>query len=256
MADAPTVLGVSLKLYLSVAETAAWARSVAEIARTRPAVTEGRVRLFALPSLPAFPAARDALAGSPVAVGAQDLHGDDRGACTGGVSGADLHEVGCRLVEVGHAERRRVFGEDDGVARRKLAAALRNDLVPVLCVGEPDEVAPDEAARACVSRLDALLDCARPPTPGRELILAYEPEWAIGRADPAPPAHIATVVTALRRRLEQVPWIDSSPVIYGGSAQPGSLTALGGAVDGLFLGRFAHDPDALARMIDEADGIR
>src|SRR5665213_1368128 len=77
-----------------------------------------------------------------VAVGAQDLFWEDRGPYTGAVSGADLRQIGCSYVEVGHVERRRVFGEDRKVARRKLTAALRNGLTPIICVGEDQQAPP------------------------------------------------------------------------------------------------------------------
>lgn len=244
-------LGVSTKLYLSIEDTQAWARVVATIARSHPAVRDGIVRLFVLPSLPAVAAVRKALAGTPVLVGAQDLSVFDRGAYTGEVSGEDLAALGCALVEVGHAERRRLFGEDDGVVARKVAAAVRNRLIPVLCVGETARGTAEEAISQSIAQLEASLaevDEANPT----ELIVAYEPVWAIGQAEPAEPEHIRVVAAALRTRVDADPRITRGSIIYGGSAQRGVLTDLGRAVDGLFLGRHAHDPAELGRIIDEA----
>lgn len=248
LARRPVLLGVSLKLYLDVAATAAWAEGVADVARRHPSILDGTVELFVLPSLPALPAVQAAIAGTAVTVGAQDLHWQDRGAFTGAVSGADLAATGCELVEIGHAERRRIFGEDDDVVRRKVAAAVRNGLIPVLCVGERDQVDPSTAAAQCVAHLDAVLSGV--DVTG-ELIVAYEPEWAIGAASPATPEHVRAVVAALRAHLAER-GAARARVIYGGSAQPGTLTALAGAVDGLFLGRFAHDTAALESIVDEA----
>ena len=203
--------------------------------------------LQVLPALEAF-------AGTPVLVGAQDLAAADSGAYTGEVSGAELAEVGVRFVEVGHAERRRLFGETEAVVAAKTAAALRNGLTPVLCLGEPEPVEATDAAAEVVRQLHAALADA-PPGP---LIVAYEPIGAIGAPEPAPAAHIATVARRLRTELDALEPLDAldaragSSVIYGGSAGPGLLAALDGAVDGLFLGRFAHDPDALASVLDEA----
>jgi triosephosphate isomerase len=255
VSPAPTTLGVSLKLYFDIAATAEWAQAVAKIANEHPGVQAGRVRIFVLPSLPAVPLAQQALGGSGVQVGAQDLHWEDRGAFTGAVSGADLYEVGCRLVEVGHAERRQLFGEDEATVRAKLAAAVRNRLVPVLCIGEPEHVSPRVAAEVCVNQLDSALAGIAGHPPGTELIVAYEPVWAIGRSEPAAPDHVRYVAAALRSYLGEQTWLASSAVIYGGSAQRGSLTVLGPSVDGLFLGRFAHDPAELAAIIDEASNL-
>lgn len=241
-------LGASLKLYLDVDESAAWAAAVAEQARQHPAVVSGEVRLFVMPSLPALDRVVAAIGDAPVAVGAQDLFWEDRGAYTGGVSGADLARVGCTHAEVGHAERRHVFGEDAMTTRRKFSAAVRNGLKPVLCVGEEEQQDVDAAASVCIAQFEsAAADVADLP----ELILAYEPEWAIGKSEPASVDHVIAVTERLRTHLNGR-GLESSAVIYGGSAKPGLLSALGNAVDGLFLGRFVHDPDAFASIIDEA----
>jgi triosephosphate isomerase len=88
--------------------------------------------LIVLPSFPSLPEVLSIFAGTAVEVGAQDLFWEDRGPYTGAVSGADLRQIGCSYVEVGHVERRRVFGEDNKVASRKLTAALRNGLTPII----------------------------------------------------------------------------------------------------------------------------
>lgn len=245
-------LGVSLKLYLDVAATTLWAQALADIAQRHSGVLEGSIRLFVLPSLPAFPAVQRALAGVPIAVGAQDLHWEDRGAFTGGVSGSDLREIGCELVEIGHAERLSVWGEGREIARAKLQAALRNGLTPLLCVGEASDGTPEAAAADCIAQLDDLLDGSQAPN---QIMIAYEPVWAIGAAQTACAEHILGVATRLRAHLDRV--LDSASVtlIYGGSAQPGTMSAIGQAVDGLFLGRFAHDPSALEQIVLEAEAL-
>jgi triosephosphate isomerase len=105
-----------------------------------PVLADGTTGLAVLPSFPALTEALRIFGGTSVHVGAQDLFWDDRGPFTGEVGGAELREIGCRFVEVGHAERRHIMGETDSVVARKVAAALRNDLVPILCVGEPSPV--------------------------------------------------------------------------------------------------------------------
>ncbi len=248
----PVILGASFKLYLDIDESVAWATAVAEQARQHAAVLSGQVRLFVLPSLPALDRVVEAIGNAPVAVGAQDLFCEDRGAYTGGVSGADLTRLGCTHVEVGHVERRRFFGEDELTIRRKFTAAVRNGLTPVLCVGEAEEQDADAAASVCIAQFDSASTDVPDVPP---LILAYEPEWAIGRSEPASVDHVVAVTERLRAHLDGRGLQDSS-VIYGGSAKPGLLRALGNAVDGLFLGRFVHDPAAFASIIDEASSIR
>lgn len=251
----PTVLGVSLKLYLSPERSVDWAIRVAELARGHRAIEDGAVVLFVLPSLPALDGVRRAIEGSGVRLGAQDLFWAERGAYTGAVSGLDLRVAGCDYVEVGHAERRRWFGEDDEVIGRKLAAAFRTGLVPVLCIGEATHGSPADAVRECVDRLDAILDSAGGQVDG-DLVIAYEPEWAIGSDRAADPEHVNEVCAGLRARLATGERRGITTIIYGGSAAPGLLPRLGPEVDGLFLGRFAHDPAALAQILDETAALR
>lgn len=226
------VIGVSLKAYFSLARARTWLLEAAE-------VVPGGVEFFVAPSYLAIP---DALAAFPEGTGAQDVSADEPGAFTGEVSAAELAEAGVRYAEVGHAERRRLYGETDEQIARKTAAALRHGLVPVLCVGEPDRGA--DAADVAVAQLRSALDGA----PAGRVIVAYEPVWAISAPEPAPDEHIRTVAAALRAALRQ----PDDALLYGGSAGPGMLTRLGDVVDGLFLGRRAHDVAALRDVLDEA----
>ena len=249
-------IAVSLKMYLDHAHTVSWSTAVAEWAPSHPAIVEGRVKLIVLPSFPSLPEVLSIFAGTAVEVGAQDLFWEDRGPYTGAVSGADLRQIGCSYVEVGHVERRRVFGEDNKVASRKLTAALRNGLTPIICVGEDQQAPPELAATECVARLEGMLQDLAPEGPASRLIFAYEPVWAIGMPEPAGIDHIVAVVAALRAWIRAQSRIGDFSVIYGGSAGGGLLPALMGATDGLFLGRFAHDPLALKAILDEVLQVR
>jgi triosephosphate isomerase len=245
---APVTVGVSLKMYFGHRQALDWCARVAELAHAHPAVASGAVELFVIPGYLAVPAAVEILAGSRVAVGAQDLATADAGAFTGEVSGVELAEIGVGVVEVGHAERRRLFGETDDIVAEKTAAALRNGIAPVLCIGENVRDEPADAASECLRQLRSALAGA----PDGRVIVAYEPVWAIGAAEPAPAAYIRAVCAILRASVSTLPGRDGSAVIYGGSAGPGLLTELGDDVDGVFLGRFAHDTAALGRVLDEA----
>jgi triosephosphate isomerase len=247
-----TTIGISLKMYMGYEQTVRWCRAIAEIAEKHPAVAGGLAHVFVLPSFPAITRCVDIFAGRSVEVGAQNLFWEDAGAFTGEVSGAMLAEMGCSYAEVGHAERRRIFAESDRVVASKTVAALRNKLTPVLCVGEPTRTATDQAAQSCLGEVAAAVDAAvaagLAPVP---LVVAYEPQWAIGAAEPAPVEHIQQVCRVLGDWLAGHPKATVSRVVYGGSAGPGLLTRLGDAVDGLFLGRRAHDPAAVATILDE-----
>jgi triosephosphate isomerase len=249
--SAPVTIGVSLKMYLGNREAVAWASDVAAIVGSHPAVTSGTVDFFAIPGYLALVPCLETFAGSRARVGAQDLSTEDRGPFTGEVSGAELAEVGVTIAEVGHAERRRLFGEDDAVVAGKTRAALRNGLTPVLCVGEQEHSSPTEAAASALAQVRAALAGA----PRGRVIVAYEPGWAIGADRAAEPGHVRVVTRALRAELRALEGRSGSVVIYGGSAGPGVLSGLWPDVDGLFLGRFAHDPTALHRVLDEAASL-
>jgi triosephosphate isomerase (TIM) len=247
-----TTIGISLKMYFGLAQTLEWCARTATLAA---ALAPSTHELFVLPSFPALPAVVNLFDGSEVAVGAQDLAADDSGAQTGEVGGAMLAEIGCRYVEVGHAERRRLFGETEDVVAAKTATALRHGLTPILCLGEATPQPPAEAAAECLRQLNSALSVARTTGLAGPLVVAYEPFWAIGATEPAPDPHITEVCMALRDVAATLQGHGGSRVIYGGSAGPGLLTGIGRSVDGLFLGRFAHDPAALAIVLDEAAAL-
>ncbi|MCJ1715144.1 triose-phosphate isomerase family protein [Curtobacterium sp. VKM Ac-2922] len=252
-----TTIGISLKTYFSHARTLAWAGAVADIARRHPAVLSGAATLFVAPTFPALVPVRDLLAGSGVQLAAQDLGWADDGPFTGEVSGAELHEIGVDLVEIGHAERRALFHETDAVVAAKVHAAFRNHLRPLVCVGETtrpsraDDAATDDAVSDVTAQLDRALSESDAAGVTGPLTVAYEPVWAIGAAEPAPDAHVVTVLDRLAAHLATRPELAGSTVLYGGSAGPGLLTRGHGRIGGLFLGRFAHDPAAVEQVLDE-----
>jgi triosephosphate isomerase len=241
-------------MYFSYAQTVAWCQRVSTMAQQLPALADGHVELTVFPSFVALSAAAGTFAGTPVSIGAQDIFWEDRGPFTGEVGGSELREVGCRFVEVGHAERRRYFGETNEIVARKLEAAARNDLTAVLCVGEDARGDPGAASVWCVSQLGALLDHGAPKE--KRVIIAYEPWWAIGAEGPASIEHIRVVCSAIRAWLDLSPHLRGCRVIYGGSARLGVLTELEDCLDGLFLGRFAHEPYNLGQIIRETTARR
>lgn len=242
----PTIIAISLKMYFGHARTRAYCRALAALAAEDAGVRGGATDLIVLPTFVSIPAALEEAAGTGVRVGAQDLAEHDVGAFTGEVSGAELAEMGCTHVEVGHAERRTLFGETDAVVATKTRAALRNGLTPILCVGEPERADPAAAAEVCLRQVVSALPDGGP----RSVIVAYEPHWAIGTDRAAPTDHVAEVCRRVRAGLVAHP--AGVSLIYGGSAGPGLLSELSGHVDGLFLGRFGHDPEAVAGMLAEA----
>ncbi len=245
------LIGTSLKLYFGRERTGSWSRDVIEACRTHPAVTRGTVEPFIVPSFLSIPEVVALAEGTPVLVGAQNAHWEE-GPYTGEVSAPQLRDFGVTLVEIGHAERRRLFGETDETAARKVRAVLAAGLVPLLCIGETERGSAAEAALVAIAQLAASLRSAREDGLNGRVVVAYEPVWAIGAAEPAPDAHIRAVCTALRIELDRSGFAADSAVIYGGSAGPGLLGRIAPAAQGLFLGRSAHDPRAMRRILDEA----
>jgi len=236
-------------MYFDHNETLQWCSRIAGLAMEHPAVVTGRATVVVLPTFPAIAMAVEVFAGTKVKVGAQNLFWEDQGAFTGEVSGTYLAHIGCRYVEIGHSERRRIFGEDAKVVSAKVAAALRNNLIPLVCIGESRRVSTDHAVADCIAQLEA--SWPQTPPDGGRLVVAYEPVWAIDVDRPAPIEHITSVCSALRSWLSNQEGRLETQVIYGGSATPGLLSQLGRSVDGLFLGRFAHDPESLRNVLDE-----
>lgn len=248
---AAITVGVSLKAYFGRQQARDWFDEVAFRVGTHPAVRSGAVEVFVAPTYLQIADAVAAFAPTRIRIGAQDVSTFAAGAFTGETSASELSASGVTLVEIGHAERRRLRGETDADVAAKAAAALAHGLTPLVCVGETDPQDPDAAASATLDQLRAdLAGAAAAP-----VLVAYEPVWAIGAPEPAPIDHIRVVTRALRAELEADPARRGSGVIYGGSAGPGLLTRLSLDVDGVFLGRFAHDPAAFTAVIDEAAAL-
>lgn len=246
------LVGVSTKMYFSAAQTRQYISDVLDQLSwtSHPHALLRDVDVFIIPDHLTLSSVLSQLRPLPqVMVGAQDAFWEDAGAYTGcSVSPAVLAELGARIVELGHAERRRICGETDADVARKAAAVARNGLVPLVCVGERANGIMSAAVGECAVQIAAVLEAVPDEA---EVILAYEPVWAIGAAEPAAPEHVVGVVGALRELPAVKGRKGVTRIIYGGSAGPGLFEKLKGAVDGLFLGRFAHDPVAFVETIKE-----
>ena len=179
--------------------------------------------------------------------GAQDLSVADKGAYTGEVSGVMLSKLGCTYAIVGHSERRSYHNETDDLVNTKAKAALRNDLVPIVCVGEGLDV---RKAGDHVSYTLAQLDGALNGITDKQMesvVIAYEPVWAIGTGEVATPEDAQEVCGAIRTRLHEKfgSVSDKVRVLYGGSMKSDNVAALMAQpdVDGGLIGGAALDPD-------------
>ena len=246
-----TLVGCSSKSYFDAEQAARWGPDVVDGVADDPAGTDG---LFICPSFPLIPVLLQTFGASGGLVGAQDVSVHPRGPYTGEVSAEVLAQLGVRLVMAGHPERRRLFGETDEVVRRKVTVAAAAGMAPILVVGEQEEGEPAE--RAVAAQLDAWL--ADLPADS-DVLVAYEPAWAIGRPQPAPPGHVADATLAIRGLLAGR--VRDPRVIYGGSAQPGTFSAIRDAAgepaavpDGVFMARFGLDPKDFLTVVREVRG--
>ena len=227
MADRQPLVAGNWKLNGDRAGAAALAAGVAAGARE----LEG-VRVVVCPPFVHLADVERALAGSPVALGAQDASAEDAGAHTGDVSAPMLAEFGCSHVIVGHSERRAGRGDTDGRVAAKAVAVRRAELVPILCVGETlAERDADRVDEVVGAQLDAALDAlaaAGEGLGGGRLVIAYEPVWAIGTGRTATPAQAQAVHAAVRARVaaRDAHAARALPILYGGSMKPGNASEL------------------------------
>jgi triosephosphate isomerase len=239
-------LGVSLKAYLGLGDTEQWLAGVRQL--TVPA----NVQFFVLPSYLAIGVALRVLAGTRIHVGGQDVSSEGPGPWTGDITAAALAEAGATYAEMGHSERRRLHGETDDQVAAKISRSLAAGLTPVLCVGEATRGNVNDALGSVRRQLSCRLAQVRP---GSELLVAYEPEWAIGATESALPGWIAAVTGAIRMVANDAGL--AARVLYGGSADRGLFSELrrvaapGQCPDGLFLGRAGLDIANLRAIVSE-----
>jgi len=179
--------------------------------------------------------------------GAQDIAKADKGAFTGEISGPMLAKLGCTFVIVGHSERREYHGEDDQSVNLKTQAALRNNLIPIVCVGEGLDVRKSgDHVAFTLAQLDAAL-AGVAANDVANLVIAYEPVWAIGTGEVATPADAQEVCGAIRARIREVHGsaADQTRIIYGGSMKAENVAALmlEADIDGGLVGGASIDPD-------------
>lgn len=188
----------------------------------------GNVEIAVCVPYPYLGQAAEALAGTPVAWGAQNVSEHAQGAYTGEVSAAMLAEFGCRYVIVGHSERRQLYGETDAQVAAKFAAVQAAGMVPVLCVGETLEERDAGRTEQTVARqMDAVL-AATSPQAFASAVLAYEPVWAIGTGRNATPQQAQDVHAFLRNRLaaRDRGVAAGLRILYGGSVKPANAGAI------------------------------
>lgn len=180
--------------------------------------------------------------------GVQDIHWEENGAFTGATSVPLARGAGAAAALVGHSERRHVFGETDAETGRKVGAVLAGGLMAVLCVGETlDQRESDQTMAVITRQLEAALSGVEP---GADLVVAYEPVWAIGTGRNATPDDAARVHGGIRDVLESLRLPRATRILYGGSVKPGNVAELLARpeIDGVLVGGASLDPASWAEI--------
>ncbi|MBN1587205.1 MAG: triose-phosphate isomerase [Candidatus Omnitrophica bacterium] len=231
-----TIIAGNWKMYKTVAEGVKLSKGIAD------AITESLpVEVLVCPPFTSLSAVGEAIKGTSVCLGAQNLYWEREGAFTGEVSPVMIKDVGCEYVILGHSERRHIFGETNEGINRKTKAALTAGLKPIICVGETLQ------EREANKTLDVVRRQITESCQGlskeeiSRSVIAYEPVWAIGTGVTASPEQAQEVHQAIRQICTQI-WDEATAanltILYGGSVKPGNIKELSAApdIDGALVG--------------------
>ena len=235
------------KMHKGVGETSAF---IEGLLATGPSPT---VDVVVSPPYTSLPAAAMLLTGSSIGLAAQNVHWESSGAFTGEISGEMLSELGAEWVIVGHSERRTLFGETDRTARDRARAAQQAGLKVIYCIGETlEERESERTFQVLESQTDGLGSLS-----GAELVVAYEPVWAIGTGRTASPEQAQEAHAFIRGCLERAFSTEEAAgirILYGGSLKPGNANELLSKpdVDGGLIGGASLDVDSFSAIIRAA----
>ena len=247
-------IGTNLKMYKTIKQTVSF---LTELDSLTSDISKNDAEIFIVPSFTALAAAGEIAARSNIMLGAQNMSWEDEGQYTGEISPVMLKEIGVRVVEIGHSERRHVFGENDEVENKKVHAAQRHSLIPLLCIGETERQKElgiaDEVLR---TQLKVGLFGVKAETAG-QIWIAYEPVWAIGiNGKPATSEYAAEKHAVIHAALDELFGKTAAgiiPVLYGGSVNNTNAAEFIKMpyIDGLFIGRSAWDAVNFNKIIRE-----
>ncbi|MFT3828035.1 MAG: triose-phosphate isomerase [Chitinophagaceae bacterium] len=244
----PLIAG-NWKMFKTVSEAVAFAKVFKSLVKD----VSGVDIVLAPPFTAVHPVA-EAVRASNIAVAAQDVYWEKEGAFTGEVSAAMVREAGAEFVIVGHSERRRMFADTDTAVNRKIHAAIAADLTPIVCVGETLEEREANATMAVLDR--QLKDGLDGLSPGQvaDLVIAYEPVWAIGTGRNATAAQAQEAHAHVRGRLRQ--WFgadtaEKTRILYGGSVKPDNIADITreADVDGALVGGASLDVKSFGEIV-------
>ncbi len=216
--------------------------------------TEPPCEVLLFPPFTAIYAVIEAIDGSRVRCGGQNMHYEDKGAFTGEISGGMLKSIGCEYVLVGHSERRHIFNEGSKILEKKIKAALKSGLSPVYCVGELlGDREQGKAGEVVERQLREVLSSLKEDQ-ADDLILAYEPVWAIGTGETASASDAEKMHSFIREVLESIfgkSRSDETTIMYGGSVKPDNAAGLLSEknIDGALVGGASLDAGSFLEII-------
>lgn len=235
-------------------------QEAAQAARRLKELTAGisAVEVMIAPPFTALCQVAAEISGSAIALGAQNMHWESKGAYTGEIAADMLTSAGCRYIIIGHSERRQFFGETDQTVNRKIRAAITAGLRPVLCIGETES---EREAGQTFSVLDKQIQKGLETfvlQDLKSLVVAYEPVWAIGTGKTATTEQAQEVHAYVRRQMaEQVDagLAEQLRILYGGSVKPSNIRELMALpdVDGALVGGASLDPDTFSQLVHYQD---
>jgi triosephosphate isomerase len=243
------LIAANWKMYKTPAETQSFLHTFLPLVKDQ---TQGEILIC--PPAVDLATAVHGVKGSEVMVGAQNMHYAEEGAFTGEISASMLAAVGVSHVILGHSERRQYFAETDDSVNRKLVAALKHHLIPIVCVGEHEEQRENGMTEEVLCRQISGALHQIDTTKLRPMIVAYEPIWAIGTGKTATPALAAEAHLIVRSEVARLvgrPIADALRILYGGSVKPENAAALLGQpeIDGALVGGASLDPHSLAAIV-------
>jgi triosephosphate isomerase len=250
MTDRTPLLAANWKMHKTTEETEAF------LAEFLPRAEEPGPEVVICPPFPSLKTAVELCLQSRVRVAAQNMHEEAEGAFTGEVSAPMLLELGVRGVILGHSERRQYFGESDEALARKVPAAVVAGLEPILCVGESEGQRDAGETEVVLTRqIEADLANVADERLG-EVVIAYEPIWAIGTGRTASTEQAQEAIALIRRLIEarSKGGANAIRILYGGSVKPGNAGELIAQpdVDGALVGGASLDPEDFAAIVDAA----
>lgn len=252
MESRPPVIAGNWKMNATLAEAKELVTAI-----VRASLSLAEAEIIVAPPFTALAEVGKVLQGSPVQMAAQNLFWEDWGAFTGEIAAPMLKDVGCQYVIIGHSERRQLFGETDEAVHKKIKAALRHQLIPIVCVGETLE---ERQRGETVLRVEAQLEEGLAGFTAEELasiLIAYEPVWAIGTGMTASPEQAQEVHAFIREKLAARSGKERAScaiILYGGSVKPANAFTLMSEkdIDGFLVGGASLEARSFVQIIEEA----